>query len=118
MEIWRRGLAPRRVTPRIVVSPTWEVPTLTPHEHLVSLDPGLALGTAEHPTTRGALRLLDSRLRAGDRVADVGTGSGILAVAAARLGAGSVLALDVDPWPAAVARDNVERNGLSDRVRV
>ena len=77
MEIWRRGLAPRRVTPRIVLSPTWEVPTPAPPEHLVSLDPGRAFGTAEHPTTRGALRLLDPRLRASDRMADVGTGSGM-----------------------------------------
>ena len=52
VEIWRRGLAPRRVIPRIVVSPTWEVPTLTPHEHLVSLDPGMALGTAEPPAVQ------------------------------------------------------------------
>ncbi|MSR22261.1 MAG: 50S ribosomal protein L11 methyltransferase [Gemmatimonadetes bacterium] len=117
-ELWRRGLAPRRVSPRLVVSPTWETPTLDPGQRLISLDPGMAFGTAEHPTTRGALRLLDPRLQIGARVADVGSGSGILSIAAALLGAESVLAVEMDAWSCEVARENVDRNGVSDRVRV
>jgi ribosomal protein L11 methyltransferase len=85
---------------------------------VIVVDPGMAFGTAEHATTRGALRLLDPRVRPGDRVADVGTGSGILAIAAALLGAGDVLAVESDAWACAVALENVVRNEVADRVRV
>jgi ribosomal protein L11 methyltransferase len=82
------------------------------------MDPGMAFGTAEHATTRGCLRLLDARVRAGDRVADVGTGSGILAIGSALLGAASVLGIEMDEWSCAVARENAEKNGVADRIRV
>lgn len=117
-ESWRRGLAPRRVTSRLVVSPSWMDPELRPGELLVVVDPGMAFGTAEHPTTRGSLRLLDRLVEPGDRIADVGAGSGILSIAAARLGASEVVALELDAWSCAAARENVELNGVTDRVRV
>lgn len=115
---WRRGFGTRRVTPRIVVTPTWEPVVAAPEEIVLVLDPGLAFGTSEHPTTRGCLRLLDGRVLPGSRVADVGAGSGILSLAAAHLGATEVLALELDPWACNAARDNVERNGMAHRVRV
>lgn len=114
--LWKRGLAPRRVTGRLVVSPSWEVPDLRTGDLLVTVDPGMAFGTAEHATTRGCLRLLDGTVRPGDRVADIGSGSAILAVAAALLGAGEVLAVESDPWAVEAARENVSRNGVGDRV--
>jgi ribosomal protein L11 methyltransferase len=117
-EIWRRGFTARRVTPRIVVAPSWEDPVLHEGETLLSLDPGMAFGTAEHATTRGSLRLLDPRVRPGDRVADVGAGSGILSIAAALLGASRVIAVEMDSWSCQVARENADRNGVSDRVEV
>lgn len=117
-EIWREGLAPRRVTPRIVVSPTWEDPPLEPGDILISIDPGMAFGTAEHPTTRGVLRLMDGLVEPGDRIADVGAGSGILSIAAALLGADRVVALEMDRWSCAAARENVVANGVADRVEV
>ena len=117
-ELWRRGLGARRVTERLVVSPTWEEPVLRPGDLLISLDPGIAFGSAEHPTTRGCLRLLEERVRPGHRIADVGTGSGILGIAAALFGAGHVLALEVDPWACAAAEENTRRNGVVERVRV
>ncbi len=89
-----------------------------PGEILVTLDPGMAFGTAEHATTRGCLRLMDSRILPGARVVDVGTGSGILAIAAALLGAGEVLALETDEWACQVARENAILNGVEARVRV
>jgi ribosomal protein L11 methyltransferase len=101
-----------------MVSPTWEEAAVGEGVHLLSLDPGMAFGTAEHATTRGALRLLDPRLRAGDRVADVGAGSGILSIAAALLGARCVLAVEMDPWACQVARENAERNGVLDRIQI
>jgi len=79
-ELWRQGLGPRRITPRIVVAPTWDTPERNPGEILITLDPGMAFGTAEHATTRGCLRLLDGRVQQDDRVADIGSGSGILSI--------------------------------------
>lgn len=117
-ERWRQGLGPRRITSRLVVSPSWVEPELKPGEILVVVDPGMAFGTAEHPTTRGSLRLLDRFVEPGQRVADVGAGSGILSVAAARLGAAEVVALESDAWSCRVARENARANGVEDRVQV
>ena len=116
--LWRRGLGPRRITPRLIVVPSWEQVEPEPGEIILTLDPGMAFGTAEHATTRGCLRLLDSRVTGGSRIADVGAGSGILSIAAARLGAGEVLALEMDGWACETAIENVSRNGVEDRVKV
>lgn len=117
-ESWRRGLRVRRITDRLVVSPSWEDPDPAPGELVIVLDPGMAFGTAEHPTTRGCLRLLDRTVAPGERVADIGAGSGILSIAAALLGADRVVALEMDPWALAAARENVVTNGVEDRVQV
>jgi ribosomal protein L11 methyltransferase len=87
---------------------------LTPDD----LSLGIVFGTGTHPTTRLALELLEDRVRDGDRVLDIGTGSGILAIAAARLGAREVVAVDTDPAAAAVARGNVASNELTGVVQV
>ena len=117
-ETWRRGLDARRVTSRVVVSPSWVDPKLVPGELLVTVDPGMAFGTAEHPTTRGAIRLLDSLVEPGERVADVGSGSGILAIVAVRLGAEHVVAWEMDGWACEAARENVELNAVEGAVEV
>ncbi len=117
-ESWRRGLAPRRITARIVVTPSWMEPPSEADDIVITLDPGLAFGTAEHATTRGCLRLLDGRVSPGDRLADIGAGSGILSIGAAHLGAASVLAIELDPWACEAARKNAEANRVADRVRV
>ncbi len=116
--LWRRGLAPRRITSRIVVAPSWESVEIGPGEILVTIDPGVAFGTAEHASTRGCLRLLDARPLDGLRVADVGAGSGILSIAAALLGAREVVALEMDELACDVATQNASLNRVSDRVRV
>ena len=115
---WRTHFRTRRVSERVVVAPSWEDPDLPPGAILVTLDPGMAFGTSDHPTTRGCIRMLDDRVRPGDRLADVGSGSGILAITAALLGAAEVLAVELDPWACRAARENVERNGVEDRVTV
>ena len=117
-KLWRRGLGPRRITPRIMVTPTWDTPKADPEGILITLDPGMAFGTAEHATTRGCLRLLDGRVREGDRVADIGSGSGILSIAAVHLGAKEVLAVEMDPMSCDAARENLLANGVEDRVRI
>lgn len=115
---WKRGLAPRKLTERLVVKPTWTEWEAAPGEVVIDLDPEMAFGTGEHGTTRGCLRLLDAAIRKRDRVLDVGSGSGILAIAAARLGAREVVGVEYDPDANLNARDNLERNGVSERVRI
>jgi len=115
---WRRGLQPRKVSPRLVVKPTWTPWETAPGEVVLEIDPEMAFGTGEHATTRGCLRLLDSAIRPGDRVLDVGSGSAILSIAAARLGAREVVAVEYDPDANLNARDNLARNGVEGRVRI
>jgi ribosomal protein L11 methyltransferase len=120
-EAWRAHFRPLRVGRRLVVAPPWEAPP-SPEDgrRLVVIEPGRAFGTGGHATTRGCLELLERVLAAGAvaHALDVGTGSGILAIAAARLGAATVSAIDVDPDAVAAARANALRNGVADRVRV
>lgn len=116
-ESWKRGLAPRRLTERVVVTTTWHPLDRCPGDIVLVIDPGMAFGTAEHGTTRGCLRLLDRTVGAGERVLDVGTGSGILAIAAALLGAEEVLALEGDPLALEALAENVALNGVAERVR-
>lgn len=115
---WREGLGPREVTPRIVVKPTWTEWDARPGQVVVDIDPQMAFGTGEHATTRGCLRLLDDALRPGDRVLDVGSGSAILAITAALLGAGECIAVEYDPDANLNARENLEQNGVEARVRI
>ncbi|HEU4556188.1 MAG TPA: 50S ribosomal protein L11 methyltransferase [Longimicrobium sp.] len=115
---WKRGLAPRQVTDRIVVKPTWTEWEAAPGQVVLDVDPQMAFGTGEHATTRGCLRLLDGAVRAGDRVLDIGSGSGILAIAAVRLGAAEAVAVEYDPDANINARENFERNDVESSVRL
>lgn len=118
-ESWRRFFKPFRVGSRFVVKPPWARIRLRKDELPIEIDPGMAFGTGTHATTQLCLRALEKRLkRKGLRVLDVGTGSGILAIAAARLGAGEVLGIDVDQMALENAKENVIRNGVTDRVRI
>jgi ribosomal protein L11 methyltransferase len=115
---WKQGLAPRRISQRLVVKPTWCEWNAAPGETVLDIDPQMAFGTGEHATTRGCLRLLDTVVRAGDRVLDVGSGSAILAIAAAKLGAAEVLAVEHDPDANLNARENLQLNDAEGRVRI
>lgn len=114
---WRAGFLPLQIG-RLLVCPPWEVRTPGPGQVRLLLEPGMAFGTGHHPTTRLCLLWLQEVLAPGQRVLDLGTGSGILAIAAALLGAGEVLALDIDPQAVRAARHNVRLNGLQGRVLV
>jgi ribosomal protein L11 methyltransferase len=115
---WRRGLRPKKIGPRLVIKPSWAEWNAAPGEEVIDIDPQMAFGTGEHATTRGCLRLLEACLREGDRVLDVGSGSGILSIAAARLGAGEVVAVEYDADANLNARENIVRNDVSDRVHL
>ncbi len=117
-EAWKQHLTVLHVGRRLVIRPSWLPYTPLGEEVVVELDPGMAFGTGTHPTTQMCLLALEDTVYPGARVLDLGTGSGILAIAAAKLGAGRVLALDTDPQAVTVARENVHRNGVADRVRV
>ncbi|MFO7171708.1 MAG: 50S ribosomal protein L11 methyltransferase [Bacillota bacterium] len=117
-ENWKRYFKLLRVGQRLVVVPTWEAYQPAPGEVPIYLDPGMAFGTGQHATTALCLEGLEACLRPGEAVLDVGTGSGILAIAAARLGAAAVLGLEVDPVAVGVARENVRVNQVADRVTV
>ncbi|NOX62113.1 MAG: 50S ribosomal protein L11 methyltransferase [Chloroflexi bacterium] len=117
-EAWKRRYHPRRVGRTLVISPTWEQPDAREGDRVIWLDPGMAFGTGMHPSTTLILQLLERHMRPGRRVLDVGTGSGILAIAACKLGASHVDATDIDPDAVRVAQENARTNKVSDRVRV
>ena len=112
---WKDGLGPRRIG-RLTVAPSW-VPVDPADTATIVIDPETAFGTGEHGSTRGALLLLDHHLRPGDRVLDLGSGSGVLAIAAARLGAARATGVDLDPEAEPIARANAERNRVGGKVR-
>lgn len=111
---WREGLGPRQVG-RITLLPSW-VPVPRDAGIVVEIDPETAFGSGEHGSTRAALALLERHVRTGDTVLDLGSGSGILAIAAALLGAARALGIEVDPEAMPVAVRNAERNAVADRV--
>jgi ribosomal protein L11 methyltransferase len=115
---WKEHYHVLRIGQRIVIKPPWQEHEPRPDEVVIELDPGMAFGTGLHPTTRMCLRALEEHLKPGAKVLDLGTGSGILAIAAAKLGAGAVLALDNDSLAVKAARANVWANGVQNRVTV
>lgn len=119
-EAWKRHFPVLRLGRRLVIRPTWRRHRAALDDVVLALDPGMAFGTGLHPTTRLCLAaieaLADRGVLAGRRVLDVGCGSGILAIAAARLGAAEVLGVDTDPIAIEATAANAGRNGVTDRV--
>ena len=116
-EAWKAHARPVRIG-RLLILPTWWPDAGRRGDAVVRLDPGMAFGSGEHATTQLCLRAVERYVRPGGTVVDVGTGSGILAMAAARIGARRVVAVDSDPVAVNVARVNVRANGLTRRVAV
>lgn len=109
--VWMDDFSPIQMGPRLWICPSWSEP---PDASAINvyLDPGLAFGTGTHATTAMCLAALDDAVRGGERVVDYGCGSGILAIAALRLGASSALGVDNDPQALTASRDNAERNQI------
>lgn len=119
---WRRFFQPQKVGRTLWISPPWVTPPNLPERHLITIEPGMAFGTGAHPTTRTCLEFLEDVVGSErpERLAvlDVGTGSGILAIAVAKLGASRVLALDNDPIALQAARANVRLNRAQQKVKL
>ncbi len=111
-EAWKAFFEPQKIGQKIVVKPTWCEYKADPGDIVLELDPGMAFGTGTHPTTALCIRLIEDYLNLGDSFLDIGTGSGILMIAAARLGAGFVCGLDKDTVAVDVAASNLRMNGL------
>jgi ribosomal protein L11 methyltransferase len=116
-DAWKEHYVAQRIG-RVVIVPSWADEPLAADEVAITLDPGMAFGTGLHPTTRGCLALLQDVAPMPASVLDVGCGSGILALAALRLGAERAVGIDTDPLAVAAARENAARNGLADRLKV
>lgn len=116
-EAWKQHYHPIEIGRRLLVLPAW-IKNPNPKRIPLLMDPGMAFGTGTHPTTQLCLQALESHLNAGDRVLDLGTGSGILAIAAAKLGAGFVFGLDTDPIAVSAASKNVSQNQVAEIVHI
>jgi ribosomal protein L11 methyltransferase len=122
-EEWKKYFKPLRVSRNIVIKPTWERYAPVGRDIVIDIDPGMAFGTGQHPSTRMCLQamediLLKDRTVKGWRVLDVGTGTGILGISCAKLGAERVVCVDIDKKAAEIARENVVINYVEDRVKV
>ncbi|MCY4557138.1 MAG: 50S ribosomal protein L11 methyltransferase [Chloroflexi bacterium] len=113
---WKQHFTLLRVGNNLVIKPSWIDYETQPGDVLVELDPGLAFGTGYHPTTYSCLEALEELVRPGSNVLDVGTGSGILTIAAAKLGAGHITAVDIDGHAVRAAQRNFRRTGIAERV--
>jgi ribosomal protein L11 methyltransferase len=102
-----------RVGRRLLLKPSWERVEAAPDDLVIELDPGMAFGTGLHPSTRLCLAALEDVVQPGDAVLDLGTGSGVLTIAAAKLGASVLVATDIDPIAVRVAQENLRANGLA-----
>lgn len=109
---WKAYYKPIKIGERIVIVPAWEKYEAEEDELIIRMDPGMAFGTGTHETTRLVIKLLEKYIKSGMRVADVGCGSGILAICASKLGAKECKAYDIDPVAVKVANENIKDSGL------
>ena len=115
---WKQYFHVTHIGETLVIKPTWEEYAAKAGEHIIEIDPGMAFGTGTHHTTCMCMERLEKVLRPGMEVFDVGTGSGILAIAAAKLGAETVKAVDIDATAVRVAAENIAANGLTEKISV
>lgn len=117
-EAWKAHYQPLRIGKRLLLRPQWIAVDPAPEDIEIALDPGMAFGTGTHPTTQLCLEALETMMRPALDVLDLGCGSGILAIAAAKLGARHVLALDIDAIALRATRENAALNGVARQIRV
>lgn len=113
---WKEFFKPSKISDKFVVKPSWEEYTSSGTEKIIEIDPGMAFGTGTHETTSLCVKMMEEVVKEGDKILDVGCGSGILSIAGAMLGASHVLALDIDEVAVKVTEENLEKNQISDKV--
>ena len=117
-ESWKKAFRPFRLGTHMVVKPSWEAVETAPGDHVIEIDPGMAFGTGTHETTGMCVELVEKYVKPGDTAIDIGTGTGILAIAAAHMGAKRVLATDLDAVAVRVAKENVKHNGFEGTIEM
>lgn len=115
-EAWKAHYHPVRIGQRLFIRPVWITMEMQPEDIEIALDPGMAFGTGTHPTTQLCMEALEDLVTPGIKALDLGCGSGILAIAAAKLGAAHILALDIDPIAVKVTQENIVQNGVADKI--
>ena len=117
-EAWKKYYKPRKIGEKIVIKPTWEEYEKTDDEIIIELDPGMAFGTGTHETTMMCIEALEKYVKKGHIVYDIGCGSGILGIAAAKLGAQKVIGVDLDDLCIKVSNENIEMNKVDDIIEI
>ncbi|HLX12490.1 MAG TPA: 50S ribosomal protein L11 methyltransferase [Bacteroidota bacterium] len=115
---WEQSIQPIEIGTKLAVKPSWSDYENSGGRIVLHIDPKMSFGTGYHETTRLVLRLLESYVSAGQSVLDIGTGTGILAVAAIKLGAKNALGIDIDDWSIENARENITANGVADKIKI
>jgi len=114
-ESWKEFFHPFKITKRIVIKPSWQDYDANPDDIVIELDPGMAFGTGTHPTTALCISMIEKYMKKGDKFLDIGTGSGILMIAAAKLGAQKVFGIDNDDVAISIAEKNLLLNGIKNK---
>ncbi|MGQ9608247.1 MAG: 50S ribosomal protein L11 methyltransferase [bacterium] len=118
-DAWKSHFKPLPIGKRIIIYPSYEdISKFSSRDIKIQIDPGMAFGTGKHSTTILSLEMLEKTIRGGEKVLDIGTGTGILAIASAKLGAKSVFAIDIDPIAVNIAKENSKINGVANKVKV
>lgn len=115
---WKEYFKPARISKSIVVKPTWEEYQRQEGDLVIEIDPGMAFGTGTHETTSMCVKMMEEYMKKGDKVLDVGCGSGILSIGAALLGASDILGIDIDPVAVEVSQENVNLNGTKNVTKI
>ncbi|WP_408954871.1 50S ribosomal protein L11 methyltransferase [Natroniella sp. ANB-PHB2] len=113
---WKENFKPLKVTEKIVIKPTWEDYQASTDEIIIEIDPGQAFGTGQHETTTSCLEMIEKYLAAGANCLDIGTGTGILAIAAAKLEASATVGVDISPVAITAAQENAQLNQIADEI--
>lgn len=117
-DIWKKYYKPIKIGKRLVIKPSWEDYKANKDEIIIELDPGMAFGTGGHATSNMCLKMIDKYCKENTSLIDIGTGSGILAIAAAKLKAKDICAIDISEDAVLVAKENIEKNGVADNIEL